>query len=137
MPYINIAIAGEPSSELSQRIATRISAETQKHLKKDPAVTSVSVRFQPAQDWFIGGEAQSDMPERSFWLDIKVTAGTNTKGEIAAYLGAVHSAMGALLGGVHPISYALVDEVPAANWGFGGKSQEYRYIQARVLNPPE
>lgn len=58
--------------------------------------------------------------------------GTNTKLELEAYLKAIFEAFGKLLGGVHEESYAFVHEVPAAAYGYGGKSQEFRFISGRL-----
>ncbi|TGQ20005.1 4-oxalocrotonate tautomerase, partial [Mesorhizobium sp. M00.F.Ca.ET.220.01.1.1] len=66
------------------------------------------------------------------WLDIKVVDGTNTKLELEAYLKAIFDTFGRLLGGVHEESYALVHEVAAAAYGYGGKSQEFRFISGRL-----
>ena len=58
--------------------------------------------------------------------------GTNTKGELAAFLAAVFAAMGELLGPLHEESYALVHEVPAHAYGYGGLTQEHRYVAGRM-----
>ena len=58
--------------------------------------------------------------------------GTNTKLELAAYLEAIFAGMGGILGDLHNESYALVHEVPAAAYGFGGKTREYRFIDNRI-----
>ena len=58
--------------------------------------------------------------------------GTNTKLELEAYLKAIFEAFGGLLGSVHQESYAYVDEVSAAAYGYGGKSQEFRFINGRL-----
>lgn len=42
------------------------------------------------------------------------------------------SQMGEKLGSVHPESYVLVHEVPAAAYGYGGVTQEHRYIAGRL-----
>src|SRR5205823_11792837 len=64
----------------------------------------------------------------SFWLDVHVSEGTNTKDEKAAYLAALFQRMGELLGPLHEESYAHVDEVKGDAYGFGGFTQERRYI---------
>ena len=66
--------------------------------------------------------------------DIKVVDGTNTKTELAAYLEAIFAAFGRILGAVHRESYVLVHEVPASAYGYGGVTQEFRFIDQR-LNP--
>jgi 4-oxalocrotonate tautomerase len=70
----------------------------------------------------------------SFWLDIKVTAGTTTKSEIANYIEAVFRSMRGVLGAIHDSSYTVVHEVPAAAWGFAGKTQEYRFVAGKIAS---
>lgn len=132
MPYIAVAVSAVPDAALTERIATRISALTAEHLRKDPSITSISVSFQDPAHWFVGGQSLASQGKRSFWLDIKVVDGTNTKAEFSAYLAAVQDEMAALLGGLHPESYVLVHEVPAAAYGFGGLTQEHRVIAGKI-----
>lgn len=132
MPIITIDVTGKPDPALSARIAATISGLTRIHLKKDPAITSVAVRYTEPQHWFGGGQSLADRDLATFWLDIKVVDGTNTKQETAAWLGAVYEAMDGLLGGVHEESYALVHEVPASAYGFGGLTQERRFIAGQL-----
>jgi 4-oxalocrotonate tautomerase len=70
--------------------------------------------------------------QNSFWLDIKVVDGTNTKPELASYLQHIFAAVAELLGSTHNESYALVHEVPAAAYGYGGKTQEFRFISGQL-----
>jgi 4-oxalocrotonate tautomerase len=134
MPILNISISGPADAQLSPTIAARLSEATHVCLHKDPSVTAVVVNYVNPENWIIGGTSLADHGVKSFWLDIKVTAGTNTKSEIAAYIAAVFDTMNNLFGGVHKTSYIVVDEVPAANWGFAGTTQEHRFIDARLRN---
>jgi 4-oxalocrotonate tautomerase len=132
MPIINIAVTGQPDPTLSARIASEISALTKAHLRKDPTVTAVAITYVDPQHWFAGGKSLAEQQQNSFWLDIKVVDGTNTKPETEAYLAHVFAAMSAILGDVHTESYILVHEVPAAAYGYGGKTQEFRFIAGRL-----
>ncbi len=132
MPYINVAVTAEPDPALSRTIADTVSALTRDHLRKDPTVTAVSVSYIDPRHWFAGGRSLADAGTSTFWLDIKVVDGTNTKPELASYIEAVFAAMTHLLGRVHQESYVLVHEVPAAAYGFGGRTQEYRFIAGRL-----
>lgn len=132
MPYINVTLTGAADAALSRQIAQTVSGLTAEHLRKDPTVTAVSVSTIDPQHWFAGGRSLAELGVSTYWLDIKVVDGTNTKAELAAYLEAVHAAMGKLLGAVHEESYTLVHEVPASAYGFGGKTQEYRFIAGRL-----
>jgi 4-oxalocrotonate tautomerase len=128
VPIINVAVTGQPDAALSARIAAEITDLTRAHLKKDPAVTAVAVTYLDPSHWFAGGKSLAAQEANTFWLDIKVVDGTNTKSELAAYLQHVYAAMTRLLAPVHHESYVLVHEVPAAAYGFGGKTQEFRFI---------
>jgi 4-oxalocrotonate tautomerase len=132
MPIIDITVTGAPDADLSARLADRITQLTSTHLRKDPTVTAVLVRYADPTHWFAGGRSLADQTANTFWLDIKVVDGTNTKQEIAAYLAAVFAAMETLLQAVHTESYVLVHEVAAAAYGYGGKTQEYRYIKSQT-----
>ncbi|UIJ93743.1 tautomerase family protein [Sinorhizobium meliloti] len=132
MPIINISVTGQPEPELSAKVAAKVSDLTQSHLRKDPSVTAVVVSYVDPRHWFAGGKSLASQQASSFWLDIKVVDGTNTKQELGAYIEAIFAAFEDILGKVHPESYVLVHEVPAAAYGYGGKTQEFRYISGRL-----
>jgi 4-oxalocrotonate tautomerase len=132
MPYINVKLTAKPDPALSARIARQVSELTKAHLRKDPTVTAVAVDYVDPQHWFAGGRSLADHDTHTFWLDIKVVDGTNTKQEMAAYLEAVYAFMSDTLGGIHGESYIFVHEVPASAYGFGGKTQEFRFIAGKV-----
>ncbi|MBZ9767211.1 4-oxalocrotonate tautomerase family protein [Mesorhizobium sp. CA6] len=132
MPIINVSVTGKPDAKLSAAIAREATDITAKLLHKDPTITAVAVNYIDPQHWFAGGKSLAEHGTNTFWLDIKVVDGTNTKLELEAYLKAIFGAFGRLLGGVHEESYAFVHEVPAAAYGYGGKSQEFRFISGRL-----
>jgi 4-oxalocrotonate tautomerase len=132
MPFIHVSLAGEPNAVLSAAIAKEITELTRSHLHKDPAVTAVAIDHIAPEHWFAGGKSLAGENAKSFWLDIKVTDASNTKPEMAGYVQAVFAAMGRLLGAVHEESYILVHAVPAGAYGYGGKTQEFRYIAQQL-----
>lgn len=132
MPIINVSVTGKPNAALSARIAGEVTEITATQLRKDPTITAVAVSYIDPQHWFAGGKSLAEHDTNTFWLDIKVVDGTNTKLELEAYLKAIFDAFGRLLGGVHEESYAFVHEVPAAAYGYGGKTQEFRFISRRL-----
>ncbi|WP_027053317.1 tautomerase family protein [Mesorhizobium erdmanii] len=132
MPIINISVTGKPDTTLSAEIAREITEITAKQLRKDPTITAVAVSYVDPRHWFAGGKSLAEHGNNTYWLDIKVVDGTNTKLELEAYLKALFDAFGRLLGGVHDESYAFVHEVPAAAYGYGGKTQEFRFISGRL-----
>jgi 4-oxalocrotonate tautomerase len=132
MPIINVSITGKPDAGLSARIAKEVTEITALQLRKDPTITAVAVSYIDPQHWFAGGKSLAEQGTSTFWLDIKVVDGTNTKLELEAYLKAIFDAFGGLLGEVHHESYAFVHEVPASAYGYGGKTQEFRFISGRL-----
>jgi 4-oxalocrotonate tautomerase len=53
---------------------------------------------------------------------------------MADFIEVVFQAMARVLGALHDTSYIMVHEVPAAAWGFAGKTQEYRFVAGRIKN---
>ncbi len=132
MPYINVKVAAKPDPVLSARLAAGISELTRMHLRKDPTITAVGIDYVDPAHWFAGGDSLAEQGKSSFWLDIKVVDGTNTKAEMASYLEAMFETMSDLLGDLHDESYLLVHEVPAHAYGYGGNTQEFRFISGKL-----
>lgn len=132
MPFLNVKISASPDEALSGRIASTLQALTVRHLKKRPVVTSIAMTSVAPEHWFVGGRSLAEQGKGSFWLDIKVTDGTNMKDEKSAYIASVFAAMAELLGPLHEESYVLVHDVRAEAYGYGGLTQEYRYVEAAI-----
>jgi 4-oxalocrotonate tautomerase len=137
MPLITVTYASSRQTpSLKADIASAVSEFTAKILHKDPKVTAIIVKTADAADWFAGGKSLAEQNLASFWLDIHVTEGTNTKDEKAAYIAAMFKRMGELLGPLHNESYLHVDEVKGDAYGFGGLTQERRYIAGKLEVAP-
>ena len=132
MPLLDVKLSGPADPALAARAAATLSDLTARILRKDPAVTAVAVSFVPAEQWFVGGQSLAEAGASSFALDILIVDGTNTKDEKAAYLAAVFGAMAELLPRLHPESYILVREVKADAYGYGGRTQESRYVERQL-----
>ena len=133
MPLITVAYAtSRQSASLKSDIASAVSELTAKILRKDPKVTAIIVKSVDAGDWFAGGRSLAEQKLASYWIDIHVSEGTNTKDEKAAYLAAMFSRMAELLGPLHHETYLHVDEVRGDAYGFGGLTQERRYIAGQL-----
>ena len=127
MPYLHIQISGSSDPQLAGRAAQAGVDLTARLLGKDPALTAVVVDFIDSRQWFIAGQPLGDAGPRSYHWMVSITDETNTKREKAAYLQAVHQAMGELLGGVAEHSYVHVADLRASAYGYGGQTQEHRY----------
>jgi 4-oxalocrotonate tautomerase len=133
MPLITVSYSSSRHTpSLKADIAAAVSDLTAKILHKDPKVTAIIVKSVDPADWFAGGKSLAEQGLASFWLDIHVTEGTNTKDEKAAYIAAMFTRMGELLGALHNESYLHVDEVRGDAYGFGGLTQERRYIAGKL-----
>ncbi len=132
MPMLNILVSGAANAALSAEIAGVLGDLTASRLGKDPSVTAIAINYTPPEHWFSGGKSLSGQKKSAFWLDIKITDATNTKAEMAAYIASVFSAMERILGNLHEESYVLVHPVPASAYGYGGKTQEYRYVAGQT-----
>ena len=138
MPLITITFSSPRTTpSLKADIAAAVSDLTARILHKDPNVTAIIVTSIDADGWFAGGRSLAAQGLASYWLDIHVTEGTNTKDEKAAYLAAMFERMGELLGPLHPETYLHVDEVRGDAYGFGGLTQERRYVAGQLGVPPQ
>ena len=70
---------------------------------------------------------------KTFYLEVHITEGTNTKDEKASYIEKVFSSMRSILGELHPASYVIIKDVRADSWGYEGTTQEFRYISGKSL----
>jgi len=132
MPYLSAKLSGAPSADTTRRVAGALADLTVEVLGKRRELTSVAVELVPSEQWFAGGASVASQHLHTFFLDIKVTEGTNTKDEKASFVSEAFTALEAILGKLHPASYVVIDEVRADAWGYGGATQEHRYITGRA-----
>ena len=108
MPLITVSYATpRRSPSLKAEIATAVSELTATILHKDPKVTAIIVKSVDAGDWFAGGSSLAEQNLASYWIDIHVSEGTNTKDEKAAYLAALFKRMAEILGPLHQETYRM------------------------------
>lgn len=130
MPILNLKLGATRSDALSVSAIRILADKTQAILGKKPEVTAITISYVDPRDWIVDGKSLAASGQSSLYLDIKITDETNTKQEKARYIAEVFEGFAALLGNLHPHSYIYVEDVRAAAYGFGGKTQEYRYHQA-------
>ncbi len=130
MPILNVKVSGERSDEMTRAISRLLGELTQRILGKSPAVTAIAIDYVDPRDWIVGGSTLAEQGKSSVYFDIKITDETNTKSEKAAYIQAAFEGFERLLGNLHEESYIYVEDVRAASYGYGGKTQEWRYQRA-------
>ncbi len=133
MPYLNIKISIPDSPDSAEKIVAVLMKHTSEVLGKKPDVISIEIDFISPDTWFVGGVRVSDQKAVTFYLDIKVTDGTNTKSEKAKYVKNVFADLDSTFGPITPASYIVIHDVRADSWGFQGCTQEYRFIHSQPL----
>lgn len=126
MPMLNLELATAPSAPLARTLAATLRTLTAERLGKRPELTAVSLRFVDPAHWFVDGQSLTELGRPAALLVLRITEGSNAPEAIAAYLAAVHEALRAQLPDLHPVSYTVVDGVPASAWGWGGRTQASR-----------
>ena len=126
MPTICLRMAPLRNPPEYQQLAQTLTALSSQHLHKRAEVTAVVIEDLPAARWYVGGRP---LERPTAWLEISITAGTNTAEEKAAFIAAAQAALERLVGdglGLEPASYVVVRELPADSWGYGGVTQAQR-----------
>ena len=136
MPIITVTFASQDNRLASKAaIAAEVNRLSATFLNNDPKVTAIIVQRVEPEDWFAGGKSLADQGLASVWLDIHVTEGNKTKDEKAKFIAEAFKAMGKLLGPLHQESYIHVHEVRGDAYGYGGLTQERRYIAGKLAVP--
>lgn len=129
MPYLHLRISDGVTVEQQRQLIDVIMSNTASILGKKLALTVITVDVIPQSQWVIGGQVLSD-DSVSFYLDIKITEGTNTKQEKSYYVHNTFEKIANILSDISPVSYIVIDSIPADSWGYAGQTQEFRYIQS-------
>ncbi|MDR6156255.1 phenylpyruvate tautomerase PptA (4-oxalocrotonate tautomerase family) [Acidovorax delafieldii] len=82
----------------------------------------------PSARWHIGG---ATVEQPTALLEISITQGTNTQEEKAAFIQAAFAELQRQLAGdgtLAAASYVVVRELPASDWGYGGRTQQARKL---------
>ena len=130
MPFVNIKVAG-PTRAAEQILrlqqgATRLMVEV---MRKEHRLVAVLVEQVPVAGWSVGNE-----PARAAaYLDVKVTAGSNTADEQARFVAEAMALLRDVIGpDLDPVAYVVVHELPGAAWGWDGQTQAHRAEVAKA-----
>ena len=129
MPILNVKVSGKKSIEVTKQINELLLDLTHRVLGKKKEVTAIAIDYVDHDCWLVGGHLLSKQGKNSFYFDIKITDETNTKDEKARYIQEAFEGFDRILGNLHEESYIYVQDVKAASYGYGGRTQEYRYHQ--------
>lgn len=130
MPYLKLAYAS-PAAVAAADLAATLTRITVDLLGKQRELTVVAIDPLPLAGWFVGGAAL-DEGQSGAVLEIRITEGTNTKAQKAAFVRAAFDALATALPGLHPASYVTLHEPPADAWGYAGQTQEFRFTRSQL-----
>lgn len=138
MPMITVNYSPrKPLPGLSDSVAKAVNKLSADILRKDATITAVVVQeIEPAR-WFIGNESLEQHGLASFWVDIRIVDGTNSREEKAAFIAATFAKMKELIGPLHHESYVHVNDVRGDAYGYGGVTQNERYIIGKLKDSDE
>jgi len=126
MPTLLLKVSPLQNPARYRELASALTRLSALHLGKRQEVTAVLIDDVPAARWHVGG---SDVQRPTAFLEISITAGTNTAVEKAAFIAAAFAELERQLGDGKPLenaSYVIVRELPASDWGYGGLTQAAR-----------
>ncbi|MCR6667923.1 MULTISPECIES: tautomerase family protein [Methyloversatilis] len=129
MPMITLQLSRPLDAETRLAVTRAVTDLTAEVLGKKRELTALAMGH--VEHWSVGAEAVGGALT-AFHLDVRITAGTNTKPEKANYVSAVWQALDELIGPLHPASYIVVSDLAADSWGYAGETQEVRHVRARL-----
>ncbi len=135
MPTLNLRVAAPLDAAQAQSLAAALTTLTADVLGKRREVTAVTVESLPASHWFVAGQPATRATAQ---LQIHITAGTNTAEQKARFIAAAFALLQRELapnGALEPASYVQVRELPASDWGYGGRTQSARQAERTASVP--
>lgn len=132
MPILNVKVSARPSAGMTREISETLLEITTRILRKKRELTAITIDYVPPEQWIVGGATLAEQGKSSFYFDIRVVDGTNTKDEKAQYVKEAFAAFARLLPALHEESYVHVLDVRAEAYGYGGLTQEFRYVRAQL-----
>ena len=128
MPTLVLKLTPLHNPERYQALASALTDLTVQLLGKRREVTAVVIDDLPAARWHIGG---APVAQPTALLEISITQGTNTEEEKAAFIAEAFAELQRQLAGdgaLAAASYVMVRELPASDWGYGGRTQQARRL---------
>jgi 4-oxalocrotonate tautomerase len=121
MPTLQLKLSPPRDAAQYRSLARELTAITAALLGKRLEVTAVLIDALPATHWHVGAQA---VQRSTAWLEISITAGTNTPAQKAAFIDAAFALLQRELGGdqpLEPASYVIVRELPATDWAMAAR----------------
>ncbi|MEJ2407710.1 MAG: phenylpyruvate tautomerase MIF-related protein [Candidatus Thiodiazotropha sp.] len=125
MPYIKLDIYPVPTQSQAESLARAMTRVMVDIMGKRGAVTAVHISSTPPLVWTVG---DTPCTRPTAYVEIKITAGSNSQDEKAALIQQVWQILLDTLGVLTEASYTVIHEVAAENWGYSGCTQRDRQL---------
>ena len=126
MPYIDIRLGGRLDSEQRERLYETTTSLMNTVMGKRREVTVVHVQESEPQQWSTNAIQLTASDSISAYVDVKVTAGTNTAEQKAEMIAQTVKMLQDVVGTIQEACYVVIDEIAADSWGYDGKTQAAR-----------
>lgn len=126
MPILTLKVSANAQLKDANALAHALMALSTHVLHKRADITSVVLQRMVDGEWWVCGETVNDALVQ---LDIRITQGTNSEVEKAAFIAQMFELLPKHLADgqqMHATSYISVQELPATDWGYGGYTQQQR-----------
>ncbi len=130
MPFIDIRLSTPPNQQQAQQLCTGVTSAMGHIAGKREEVTAVSVQGLAGTTWTIAAQPPEAI---TAFVEVKITAGSNSREEKAALIAHLHTLLSDTLGELAEASYIVLHELPAENWGYGGQTQAARREAQQTL----
>jgi 4-oxalocrotonate tautomerase len=127
MPVLHLRTSPLSGPAQARDLARAVCELSTRLLGKKLPVSACLVEELPASHWFVAGEP---VKGATAFLEVHISAGTNTSEEKAAFVREAFAELDRQLGGLTEVSYVIVHEVPKPDWGYGGRTQASRQAVA-------
>ena len=133
MPTLSLKVAPLQNPGRYRQLAQALTALTAELLGKRREVTAVMIEDLPAARWYVDAD---EVQRPTAFLEISITAGTNTAQENALFMERAFAELQRQLGSGGPLeeaSYVVVRELPATDWGYSGQTQQARKLRSAQM----
>lgn len=130
MPFLRLTLNRAPDAAQREALAATLTELVAAVLGKSHRLAALAIEVVP--DWWIGAAPLAARDAVTALLEVKVTRGTNSAEEKAAFIERAWDALRELLGPLETASYIVIDEVPAESWGYAGRTQQARRTPAEA-----
>ncbi|KAG1707600.1 hypothetical protein GQR58_003262 [Nymphon striatum] len=135
MPYIEVKIAKKRITKQEVRILSSGITEVMSGiLNKKRSLVAVSIETIDPDKWFVAEKEVLEHELTTAFVSARITEGTNTVKEKEDAIEAINQLLNQVLGTMTEASYIVLEALPSTDWGYSGKTQEYRKLSNKSKN---